>query len=412
MRICAKYLLPPLLALLLVVPIGFAQDAPTPPAAPAFTQQELDQMLAPIALYPDSLLSQILMAATYPLEVVQAARWSKANAGMQGEQAVRAVEDRDWDPSVKSLVAFPQILSMMDEKLDWTERMGDAFLAQPSQVMDTVQGLRQKADAAGNLKSTEHQRVERQDRTIVVTSVYPDVIYVPYYDPFVVYGPWWWPAYRPIYWAPWPGYYVRPGFVFYWGVAIHIGPRFFYGHCDWRQRHIVVVDVHPFYYKRPAPPRKIWVHEHEHRRGVPYRDPSVHKQYVKVNTPARRADYRVTRPLPDARKPDDSRNLPGNERGKGDGNRPGHVVPKPDGDRHPSPKANDAPTRVRAPVERPESKRPEMSAPVSRPEPREHKGREHVGAPERGAEVDRGRGSWMDSGGGARDAGESGRGKR
>src|SRR5437016_583291 len=134
------------------------QAAPIPPPPqhvpkqswPAFTQQELDQMLAPIALYPDSLLSQILMASSYPLEVVEAARWSKANPNLKGNQAVQAVAQNSWDPSVKSLVAFPQILMMMDDKLNWTERLGDAFLAQQQQVMDTVQNLRQKASAAGN----------------------------------------------------------------------------------------------------------------------------------------------------------------------------------------------------------------------------------------------------------------------
>src|SRR5216117_719603 len=133
MKTFIRYALKQLLVLLVSASVAFAQ---TPPAQRAAAQPELDQMLAPIALYPDSLLSQILMAATYPLEVVEAARWSRANPGLQGEQAVKAVDDRGWDPSVKSLVAFPQIIMMMDEKLDWTERLGDAFLAQQSQVMD------------------------------------------------------------------------------------------------------------------------------------------------------------------------------------------------------------------------------------------------------------------------------------
>src|SRR6185369_13968960 len=117
--------------------------------------EQLDQMLAPIALYPDSLLSQILMASTYPLEIVEATRWSKANPNLNGDDAVKAAEQNGWDPSVTSLVAFPQILTMMDERLSWTERLGDGFLAQQAQMMDTVQALRQKAYAAGNLKSTE-----------------------------------------------------------------------------------------------------------------------------------------------------------------------------------------------------------------------------------------------------------------
>jgi len=162
MKASARFLSTQVLALLLCASLAFGQttelgpvdsQGQPAPAQPAFTQQELDQMLAPIALYPDSLLSQILMAATYPIEVVQAARWSKVNPGISGDQAVKAVEQNNWDPSVKSLVAFPQILSMMDEKLDWMERLGDAFLSQQQQVMDTVQILRQRAQAAGNLQS-------------------------------------------------------------------------------------------------------------------------------------------------------------------------------------------------------------------------------------------------------------------
>ena len=127
--------------LLSAVPAAWAQDGPD------FSQQELDQMLAPVALYPDALLSQVLMAATYPLEVVEAERWSLANTRLAGAQAVQAVSNKDWDPSVMSLVAFPQILRMMSSKLDWTERLGDAFLGQESQVMDTVQDLRHRAYA-------------------------------------------------------------------------------------------------------------------------------------------------------------------------------------------------------------------------------------------------------------------------
>jgi len=115
-------------------------------------QAELDQILAPIALYPDSLLSQLLIAATYPRDVAEAAEWSRANPDMQGDQAVRAVDRMPWDPSVKSLVAFPQVLAMMDERLDWTERLGDAFMGNPTQVSDAIQVLRGRADQAGNLR--------------------------------------------------------------------------------------------------------------------------------------------------------------------------------------------------------------------------------------------------------------------
>src|ERR1022692_2487197 len=148
------------------------QDAPMPQqnvprqSRPAFTQQELDQMLAPIALYPDSLLSHILMASTYPLEIVEAARWVKAHSTLQGDQAVKATDQNNWEPSVKSLVAFPNVLAMMDEKLDWTERLGDAFLSQQPEVMDTVQNLRQRASANGTLQSTDQVRIDQERQNI------------------------------------------------------------------------------------------------------------------------------------------------------------------------------------------------------------------------------------------------------
>src|ERR1700687_328398 len=186
-------------ALLLGACTAFAQ-APTPAERTQFAQVELDQMLAPIALYPDALLSQLLMAATYPLEVVQAARWSRSHPELRGEPAVRSADERDWDPSVKSLLAFPQILSMMDEKLEWTQRLGDAFLAQQEQVMRTVQYLRSHAYAAGNLRSSEELVVERQGTDIIIEPPTPELVYVPYYDPLVVYGPWGAPAFPPGYW--------------------------------------------------------------------------------------------------------------------------------------------------------------------------------------------------------------------
>jgi hypothetical protein len=278
------------------------QDAPVPQqyvprqSRPAFTQQELDQMLAPIALYPDSLLSQILMASTYPLEVVEAARWSKANPNLKGEQAVQAVAQNTWDPSVKSLVAFPQILLMMDEKLNWMERLGDAFLAQQQQVMDTVQSLRQKASAAGNLTSNDQIRVEQQGQSIVVEPANPQVVYVPYYDPMVMYGPWWWPGYPPVYWGPWPGYFIGPrfGVGFAWGIGIGVGPGFFFGGFNWPYRHVNIVNVNNFYY-RPVNviPGTVWAHDPVHRRGVPYRDVGLRQQFGRMSaSPEARREFR------------------------------------------------------------------------------------------------------------------------
>jgi len=274
------------LTLLMTAPVTFAQDR-----AP-FRQAELDQMLAPVALYPDSLLSQILMASTYPLEVVQAARWSRANPGLKGQDAVRAVESMDWDPSVKSLTAFPQILTMMDERLEWTERLGEAFVVQEPRVMETIQGLRQRAAAAGNLGSSAEMRITRQGSDIVIEPPGPQVVYVPYYDPAIVYGTWWWPAYPPVYWGPPPGYYVStvhaPGFI--WGSGIVIGTGFFFGHFNWHHRHVVVIHKHVQVTHHTTFDRRhtnvtsnakpvVWKHDPVHRRGVPFRHAGLRQEF-------------------------------------------------------------------------------------------------------------------------------------
>lgn len=281
------------LALLLVGACsGAAETEAQADSVPLYTQAELDRMLAPIALYPDELLSQILMAATYPLEVVEAARWSRAHPELRGQDAVRTADGEDWDPSVKAMLAFPQVLDRMDKDLDWTRDLGDAFLAQQQEVMDTVQALRRRADEAGNLKELPQTRVIREERTIYVRSAYPDVIYVPYYDPYVVYGSWWWPSYRPVRWDPWIDY--RPwhsSAFFYVGTGITIGHGFFFSSWDWYDHRVRIVEAPPFYYRRPPPPRYIWVHEHRHRRGVPYRDERVRDRYIEREDPRYEREY-------------------------------------------------------------------------------------------------------------------------
>ncbi|HSC95289.1 MAG TPA: DUF3300 domain-containing protein [Burkholderiales bacterium] len=292
MKAFLKSVVAGLLAVLLTAPAASAQERP------AFSPEELDQMLAPIALYPDPLLTQVLMAASYPLEVVQAARWSRANSHLKGQDAVRAVESMDWDPSVKSLVAFPQILHRMDENLDWTQRLGEAFLEQEPHVMDAIQGLRKRAEAAGNLRPNEQVRVTRQDGDILVEPAQPQVVYVPYYDPTVAYGGWWWPAYPPVYWGPPPGYYAWPGI--YWGPAVAFSWGFFFGHFDWHHRHVKVVPVH-HPHARAVPHSKPvkWQHDPVHRRNVPYRH--VAWRQPAGQHPAMRGDERsrpVARPEP------------------------------------------------------------------------------------------------------------------
>ncbi len=300
-------------ALMLAACTALAQIPPPPPGSPPppppseeaapFSQAELDQMLAPIALYPDPLLSQILMAATYPLEIVEAERWVNANPGLQGDEAVRAVEAQPWDPSVKSLVAFPQILAVMDQRLDWTQRLGNAFLAQQTQVMDTIQALRSRASSTGDLRTSDRLLVEDQDGSIALEPASPQVVYVPYYDPLVVYGPWWWPNYPPVYWPAWPGYYVGPGiyYGFAWGVGVAISTGFFFGALDWHYHRVDVAHVNTYYYHpgrvnvAPGP----WQHDAQHRHGVPYRGASVQQRYSRPVTPAvsgSRSEFRGREP--------------------------------------------------------------------------------------------------------------------
>jgi hypothetical protein len=217
--------------LLMTLPADvFAQDAAT---KPTFKQEKLEQIIAPIALYPDSLLTQILMASTYPLEVVQADRWAKQNKNMKGDALAKALEAQTWDPSVKSLVNFPQVLTMMSEKLDWTQKLGGAFLAQQKDVLNTVQDLRKKARASGNLKTTKEQVVKVEKEVIIIESASPQVIYVPAYNPTVVYGVWAYPSYPP--YPPYPVYPpgYKAGAAFVTGVAVGAAWGYAWGHSDW-----------------------------------------------------------------------------------------------------------------------------------------------------------------------------------
>jgi Protein of unknown function (DUF3300) len=260
-----------------------AQERPPAPSpsispAPLFSPQQLDQMLTPIALYPDPLIAQILMAATYPLEVVEADRWLQvpANAALKGDQLALALQQQPWDPSVKSLVPFPRILKMMDENLEWTEKLGDAFLAQQADVMDSVQRLRRRAKAAGALASTAQQVVSTEDNIITLVPAVPGVVYVPIYNPTLVYGVWPWPEYPPFYFWPWPG------FVIGFGIGIPIVYPL-WGWCHWHWRHHPVhIDAHRFNeinVHRPPVTSDIWQHSLLHRDGVPYRDPVTRARF-------------------------------------------------------------------------------------------------------------------------------------
>lgn len=197
------------------VPAAHAQTAAK------ISNQQLDSLTASVALYPDALLAQVLMASTFPQDVAAAAAWSRANPNVKGDDAVRAVASEPWDPSVQSLVAFPQVLATMASKPDWVAQLGNAFLAQPNDVMDSVQRLRRQAQQAGNLKTSEQQKVIVEQSTIQIVPANPQVVYVPTYNPTVVYGTWPYPAYPPVYVPPPPGYAAASGLAA--GLAFGVG---------------------------------------------------------------------------------------------------------------------------------------------------------------------------------------------
>jgi hypothetical protein len=299
-----------LLAMQGVAPAAPVQAPSTPSSSSStassgtFTREELDQMMAPIALYPDSLLAQVLMASTYPGDVADAVAWSKAHKDAKGEDAVKQVANEAWDPSVQSLVAFPQLLAVLGQDPKWVQRMGDAFLAQPDAVMESVQRLRAQADAAGNLKSNEQQKVSKQPapagsttttapaaQTIVIESAQPDVVYVPSYNPSVVYGAWAYPSYPPYYYPP-PAYYYPGGALLSFGIGVAVGGAL-WGDLDWGHGDIDI-DVDRYNEFNRNTNRNVnrdgtgrdqisrdgkWQHNAANRDGVPYRDRASREQY-------------------------------------------------------------------------------------------------------------------------------------
>lgn len=287
---------------------------------------ELEQLAAPIALYPDALLSQVLMASTYPLEVVEAARWQKAHPDLKGAELEAALQDQDWDPSVKSLVAFPNVLAMMNDRLTWTTRLGDVFLAQQDALMDQVQALRARAQAAGNLKSGPEQTVTVAPASggatvIRIEPARPDVVYVPVYNPTVVYGPWLYPAYTPFYWYP-PGY-VAAGVVFSFGVGLFIGHALWGGY-DWHAHRVNVVNIYNYNnFNRTRFRHVEWRHDPYHRRNVAYGDPGRARQFYGGDPAAHFAAREAYRARADAWRRDlpniDRTTLRDRDPGHGDG---------------------------------------------------------------------------------------------
>lgn len=313
----ATALLGAALVLLAPGPPAQALQAPPPPPseaayeAPLLTPQQLDDLAAPIALYPDPLVAQILAAATYPLEVVAADRWLQANPGVQGTALTDAAQNQPWDPSIQALVVFPSVLGMLDRNLTWTINLGNAFLAQEQDVMDAIQRQRQRAMSAGVLASNQQQLVQQSteaDQTVIeILPAQPEVIYVPVYDPVAIWGP---PVYH-----PWPPFWYPPrpvgaiiaaGFAgFFFGVAVapsfhHWGgwSRWGWG-VGWHQ-HTVVVNNNfyvrnnyrlPSNYIRSGP--SAWSHDPQHRGGVAYPSRGV---AGRVGAPAGRIPMPAPRP--------------------------------------------------------------------------------------------------------------------
>ena len=272
--------------------MAMAQGQNRPPAAneQLLKSEELDALVAPIALYPDTLLAEVLMASTYPLEVVQADRWATENKSLKGDQLKSAVDNQAWDKSVKSLVATASVLSMMSSKLDWTQKLGDTVLAQQPDVMDAIQRLRAKAQANNKLTSTKEQKVtvkqEENKKVIVIEPTVPDTVYVPYYNPSVVYGGWPYPAYPPYYFAPpayIPGAIIGAGIAFGAGYALGrwaSGGNYWGGGVNWGNNNINI--------NRPVNINNIgsgnnWQHNPSHRGGVRYGNTTVQQRFGNNN---------------------------------------------------------------------------------------------------------------------------------
>lgn len=296
MRQCLKLLL--LIASIVFLP-SLAMAQAQPAQDKLLSTGELDQLVAPIALYPDALVSEVLMASTYPLEVVEAARWAKSNSNLKGDQLKQAADKQNWDESIKSLTATPDVLEMMSTKLDWTQKLGDAVLAQQADVMDAIQRLRSKADANGKLQTTTQQTVKKTRQAnreyIVIEPAQPDTVYVPYYDPAVVYGAWPYPAYPPYYFG-YPGYIaggvIATGLAFGAGIAVGAWAahnNWWGGGFNWgnnninfnRQINVNNINVN-----------NNWRHNPDHRRGVNYNNANVAKQFSKGGNQNRQLDFK------------------------------------------------------------------------------------------------------------------------
>jgi hypothetical protein len=262
--------------------LAVAVPEPQPAAAQSAQQSsaQLQQLVAPIALYSDELVGEILMASTYPTEVVEASRWMQQHPGLKGQAPADAVDQQSWDPSVKALTAFPSVLDNMNENLSWTSALGDAYVNEPEGVMKAVQGLRQRAQAAGTLKSTSQQSVTMEDDTIVIEPANPDLVYVPAYDPWLVYGV---PVIAYPDWIAVPGaFYGGPDLYFGGGFDIGLFAGFGWGWhhwgCDWHHHEVHYHHAAYFTHSRTFSARRDFEagHARLERRAVPLARPEAH----------------------------------------------------------------------------------------------------------------------------------------
>lgn len=274
------------------LPAASPQDDAAPPIPP----DQLDSLVAPVALYPDPLLAQVLAASTYPLEIIQLQQWLGRNGSLKDQALTDAVMKQDWDPSVQALAPLPDLVKRLADDIRWTTDLGNAFLAQQSDVMDAVQRMRAKAQAAGNLKSNEQMKVQTETveskQVIVIQSANPQVVYVPVYTPTVVYGPPIYP-YPAIYYPP-PSYYAA-GAVFAFGVGLAIGAAWGGGYgwgCGWGRHNTVIINNRNNYVshynnvninRNTNINRNInnnnWQHNAQHRGGTPYSNRATATQY-------------------------------------------------------------------------------------------------------------------------------------
>jgi hypothetical protein len=268
-----------------------ALSSPQPHAQPdlfALSASELDQLLAPIALYSDDLLAQVLMAATYPLDIVEADRWNQSHLGWSPGAVQAAAADQPWDPSVKALLPFSQLLTTLDENLGWTEKIGEAFLAQRADVADSIQRLRQLAAGAGTLISSPEQQVSQDGSALVITPTNADVVYVPVYQPATAFGSWPWADAAPVVLAaPTGGIWVGP---MYWCTPVVAG-SLLWGTWNWSQHDVGVVLPRYNNAYNPHLASPIWGFVSAHRRGVPFNLANLRGRYPALAqaTPARAA---------------------------------------------------------------------------------------------------------------------------